>query len=57
MGTRSSYDQQMHPKKRESDEAIAGGLGMTVEAYRERVAVLMKQAEEAKRKKHGVATA
>jgi hypothetical protein len=56
MGTRSSYDQQMHPKKRESDEAIAGGLGMTVEAYRERVAVLMKQAEEVRgRKRHAQA--
>jgi hypothetical protein len=46
MGTTRTCDQQMHPKKRESDEAIAGGLGMTVEAYRERVALLMKQAEE-----------
>jgi hypothetical protein len=56
MGTRSSYDQQMHPKKRESDEAIAGGLGMTVEVYRERVAVLMKQAEEVRgRKRHAQA--
>jgi len=35
-------------KNRESDEAIAQGLGMTVEAYRERVALLMRQVEEGK---------
>lgn len=45
MGTTSEHDRVMHPE-RESDEAIARGLDMTVEAYRERVALLMKQVEE-----------
>jgi|GEM_PF-3818483 len=33
---------------RESDEAIARGLGMTVEAYRERKAFLLRQYMEFK---------
>ena len=35
--------------KRESDEDIARGLGVTVEFYRERKALLMRQVEEVNR--------
>ena len=35
--------------RRESDEDIARGLGVTVEFYRERKALLMRQVEEVKR--------
>lgn len=43
-------------RKRESDEEIARGLGVTVEFYRKRKALLMRQAEEMRgRKRHAQA--